>query len=86
MTGLTFQAMQRAAKDDPAIAARVQHYLLRAPEALYDYETDPDALVNLAAVETSAAQLTELRRLSCAHLAATDDPQRAAYDEFLRGR
>lgn len=86
MAGLTFKAMQRAAKDDPATAARVQHYLLRVPEELYDYETDPDSLANLAGVEASAERLAELRERLRAHLAATSDPQRAAYETFLRGR
>ena len=86
MAGLTFQAMQRAAADDPAIAARVQHYLLRTPEELYDFEADPDSLANLAGTETSAERVAELRGLLRMHLAATSDPQRAAYEAFLRAK
>lgn len=42
--------------------------------------------VNLAGTEASAACMAELRGLLRAHLAATSDPQRAAYENFLRGR
>ena len=41
--------MQRAGKKDPAIAERVRLFLQRTPEELFDYQSDPDALKNLAA-------------------------------------
>ncbi|MEO0477596.1 MAG: sulfatase, partial [Planctomycetota bacterium] len=44
MSGRTFKAMQQAAENDSSIAKRVRHYLYRAPEEYYDYDTDPDAL------------------------------------------
>jgi N-sulfoglucosamine sulfohydrolase len=45
--GLTMRAMNEAAEDDPAIAARVQLFRYRQPEELYDLQADPDCLRNL---------------------------------------
>ncbi|MDA3963059.1 MAG: sulfatase [Planctomycetota bacterium] len=47
MSGRSFDAMEAAAKHDPAIAARVDLFLLRVREELYDFAADPDALNNL---------------------------------------
>ncbi|MCW2765970.1 MAG: hypothetical protein JWO11_1929 [Nocardioides sp.] len=48
MNGLTWPAMVAAAKTDPKVAARVELFLHRVPEELYDLRHDPDSLVNLA--------------------------------------
>ncbi|MCH7919148.1 MAG: hypothetical protein IIC50_14320 [Planctomycetes bacterium] len=45
--GSTFGAMQRAAKTDPTMAARIRHLLSRTVEEFYDLRADPDCLVNL---------------------------------------
>jgi len=49
MNGLTFKAMEEAAKSDPAIAARVEFLVHRVTEELYDIRKDPDCLHNLIA-------------------------------------
>jgi len=54
--GRTFKAMQA----DPGSAARVKLFLYRVWEELYDFENDPDALVNLA---DDPRYRTELERL-----------------------
>ncbi|QDU36914.1 Arylsulfatase [Maioricimonas rarisocia] len=81
--GLTMKAMIRAAENDPAIAARVQHFLYRTPEEFYDYQTDPDALVNLIDDPAHAARLDEHRQKLLEHMEATDDPQLEAFREQL---
>jgi N-sulfoglucosamine sulfohydrolase len=47
MSGLTWNALSTAAKDDPTLSQRAHHYLYRTPLEFYDYEKDPDALNNL---------------------------------------
>lgn len=85
MSGRSFKAMQEAAKTDPAIAARVKHYLFRWPEELYDYRKDPDALNNLVSDNSrssvdsvSAGQLKLLK-----HMYITKDAQYQAFREYL---
>jgi N-sulfoglucosamine sulfohydrolase len=83
MRGLTFPAMREAAANDLAIAARVEHLLYRTKEELYDYRIDPDALVNLIADPTHADRINSRRDLLLQHMRSTDDPEMAAYEEFL---
>jgi len=83
MRGLTFPAMREAAANDLAIAARVEHFLYRTKEELYDYRIDPDALVNLIADPTYADRIKRRRDLLLQHLRSTDDPELAGYEEFL---
>ena len=83
MRGLTFPAMREAAANDLAIAARVEHLLYRTKEELYDYRIDPAALVNLIADPTHADRIKRRRDLLLQHMRSTDDPELAAYEEFL---
>ncbi len=46
--GITYPAMKAAAVNDSKIADRVNHYVYRCKEELYDLKNDPDALCNLA--------------------------------------
>ena len=89
--GLTFRAMQEAAKNDPFIRGRVDLVLHRVPLELYDLRKDPDALVNLVKNPVYAAALKEMsdhlkdwmKRYDPTPLAAfnsfPDDATRAAY-------
>ena len=43
-SGRTFRAMRAAARNDTAVAARVELFLYRKVEEFYDLESDPDAL------------------------------------------
>jgi len=83
MRGLTFPAMQAAAADDAAIAARIEHLLHRAKEELYDYATDPDALDNLIGDPAQAERIERSRELLLEHMRATDDPELDEYGRFL---
>ena len=44
-TGRSFPAMQSAAVTSPEIAARVQLFLRRVPEELYDFEAEAEGLL-----------------------------------------
>ena len=80
-SGLTMKALRAAASTDPAIAARVQHFIYRTPEEFYDYSRDPSALKNLAADPQHRENLVRYRRTLLAQMKATADPQ---YDAYLR--
>ncbi len=47
MSGLSFKAMDEAAKTNPRIKARVDQYLLGHPLAFYDMVKDPDQRSNV---------------------------------------
>ena len=86
MTGHTFLAMRQAAETDPAIAARVRHFVYRTKEELYDYTRDPNALHNLIGSPGSGAVAAKYRELLLRHLREAADPQLAAFERFLAGR
>ncbi len=44
---VSYKRLSALAKDDAAIAARLQLFKFRVPEELYDVQNDPDCLVNL---------------------------------------
>jgi len=78
-SGLTFRAMQQAARSDPNVAARVKLFLYRLPEEFYDFEADPDALCNLIGDPKYKPEIDRLRRLLAGHLARTADPLLAVF-------
>jgi len=78
-SGRTFKAMREAAATDPAIAARVELFLHRVPEELYDFRNDPDALVNLVDDPEYASDLERLRAELEAWMERTGD---AALEAF----
>lgn len=85
MAGLTFAAMEEAAKTDPTVAARVKQYMYGVPLALYDLQTDPGQRVNLidhADQKDRAAEMTE-RLLH--HMEKTGDPQLENFRILLGG-
>jgi len=73
MAGLTFKAMQEAAKTDEAIAGRVRMYCYRTPEELYDYIKDPDALHNLAEDPQYSHMVKEMRSKMCHYMKLSKD-------------
>lgn len=83
MSGRTFAAMQKAAKDNPEIAARVKLYLHRVPEELYNYEVDPDALTNQINNPEAQNKLNRERDDLLEHMKRTNDPQFKAYKAYL---
>lgn len=85
-SGLTFKAMQAAAKKDEQIAARVRLFRHRVPEELYDFERDPDALVNLADDPAHAKTLRQMRRELAEVMAKTNDPLAETFELFRESR
>lgn len=77
--GQAFRAMEAAAKEDPAIAARVRMFRLRTVEEFYDLESDPGCLRNLAGDPAHAAALAEFRRGMETEMRRHGDPLLAAF-------
>ncbi len=73
-SGLTFAAMRKAAETDAKIAERVQFFLYRVPEELYDYEKDPCALQNRIADPALAPVLADMRKAMLERMTALGDP------------
>ena len=81
--GLTMKAMKTAAASNAKIAARVQLFLKRVPEELYDYQSDPDAIHNLATDPQHRKTLARLRGRLLEHMRSTDDPQLSAFTRVI---
>ena len=83
-SGLTFNAMVKAAASDPAIAARVNHFVYRTKEEFYDYEADPDALHNLINDTAHSAKVAEFRRRMRDAMVGSNDPLLAKFDGEIK--
>jgi N-sulfoglucosamine sulfohydrolase len=73
-SGRTFKAMQDAAKSNGDIAGRVDLYVHRVPEELYDFANDPDATCNLIGDPEYVAELERLQSLLEKHMEQVGDP------------
>lgn len=78
-SGRTFDAMVAASEQDASIAARVQLFLRRVPEELYDLRTDPNARNNLVESPSVAGPLADCRQRLLRFMAQTDDPAHQAF-------
>jgi N-sulfoglucosamine sulfohydrolase len=72
-SGRTFRAMQEAAANDEAIAARVALFEHRVPEEFYDFENDPDGLHNLIDDPAHAGAIQHMRAALRARMERTGD-------------
>jgi len=81
MNGPTWAAMLEAGKTDTAIQERVDLFYHRVPEELYDYENDPDGLVNLVDDAEYAGILAELRQELANEMYVTRDPMLQGLEE-----
>ena len=79
--GRTMRAMQVAAESDPAIAERVELFLHRVPEELYDFGNDPDALCNLIDDPQYATELNSLQAELAQWMEAVGDPALTVFRE-----
>jgi N-sulfoglucosamine sulfohydrolase len=79
--GRTMAAMQAAAEGNTDLAARVELFLYRVPEELYDFEHDPDALHNLADDPRYADDLDRLRGELESWMERYGDPALAAFHQ-----
>ncbi len=77
--GRTMAAMRQAAETDDGIAARVELFLHRVPEELYDFAADPDARHNLIERPEFEAEADRLRDALEAWMVSVDDPALAAF-------
>ena len=77
--GRTMKAMRAGAEDDPRIAGRVEMFLHRVPEELYDFENDPDALCNLIHDPQYTDELQALQAQMERWMEKTGDPVLAAF-------
>jgi len=77
--GRTMEGMRAAAEDDPRVAERVEMFLHRVPEELYDFENDPDALCNLIDDDQYATELQNLQDELERWMEKTGDPALTAF-------
>lgn len=70
----SWKRMKALAKDDPAIAARVDLMLHRVPEEFYDIQSDPDCLINLIDSVKHAEALAALRARMAKLMTESGDP------------
>ncbi len=79
--GLTFSAMQEAAKEDDYIKDRVHLFQYRVVEEFYDVEQDPNALVNLIDAVEYRDIIQHFRQRMKENLEAAKDP---LLDSFIQ--
>ena len=77
--GNTMEAMNAAAKRDPAIKARVDLYRLRTPEEFYDLEKDPDCLKNLINDPKYSSDIEGLKKQLSEQMKKASDPMLEAF-------
>ena len=82
-SGRTFKAMQQAAKTDEAIAERVDLFVHRTPEELFDYGRDPDALRNLVEEASAKETLARMRKLLEQWMEKSNDPLLETFRGYL---
>jgi N-sulfoglucosamine sulfohydrolase len=75
MTGLTFEAMRRAGRDDPKIAERVRNYVFGVPVSFFDLQTDPGQRRNLIDARRHQARIARMRDALLREMERTRDPQ-----------
>lgn len=85
MSGLTYNAMKTAAKEDESIAERVRFFNYRCVEEFYDFAKDPDALHNLIDEPGYKAEVSSFRNLLKQQMEKTDDPALPAFRQMVLG-
>lgn len=81
-SGLTFKAMQAAAKTNPNIAGRVKLFQYRVIEELYDFANDPDALYNIVGDSEYKKELDKMRIELLNLMKRTNDPALEALEHL----
>ena len=80
MSGLTFNAMVEAAKEDESIKARVDFFLHRVPEEFYDFKSDPHGYNNLIDDPEYAGEIARLKEALMGEMKRSKDPM---LDRFM---
>ncbi|MEO3756184.1 sulfatase [Streptomyces sp. B6B3] len=81
--GEAWSAMRSAAATNRSLASRVDFFLRRAPEELYDLSADPDARTNLASAPRAREILHQRRTITHNWMRRTGDPLRNRYLETV---
>ncbi len=80
-SGRTFRAMREAAPYDEQVAERLDMYVYRVPEELYNYRSDPDGLVNLIDDPAHTEEKERLKNLLYQQMSRTGDPLADEFEE-----
>ena len=78
------RAMAKASGNDPSIRERYGFFLLRAPEELYDYNSDPGGWINLAGDPEYSDILKESRKALLEWMNSSNDPLAGEFQEFIK--
>jgi N-sulfoglucosamine sulfohydrolase len=81
-SGRSMKAMREAAKNDPDLARRVDHFVHRCREEMYDLKKDPDCLHNLIAKPNDAwnPRASAMTKSLWHWMKETGDPQRGRFE------
>ncbi|MEJ2112710.1 MAG: sulfatase [Flavobacteriaceae bacterium] len=69
----SYKVMKKLSENDSLVKERFNNWVYRAPEELYDYEKDPNALNNLIDDPSYSEILSELREKLMAQMIKTND-------------
>jgi len=83
--GYTWNAMKEAAQTDPELQERVDLFLHRVPQELYNVREDPDGYDNLIDDPNHQEILDELRQMLANEMYMTDDDDNLSEFESLYG-
>lgn len=86
MSGLTFKAMEQAAKNDSKMAERVKFLRYRAPEEFYDLGADPNEMHNLIADPEHKDTIKKMRGELLKMMETTEDPLLAQFKVRVTGK
>lgn len=79
MSGITYNAMARAAESDPKIKQRVDQLTIGTTEQFFDLRSDPDERRNRLTEAELQAEVSRLKKRLLEHMERTEDPQLAAF-------
>lgn len=79
-SGRTYSALKEASVSDKLVADRLNMYIYRVPEELYDFKTDPDGLQNLIDDPEYQEKIQEMKGLLLKEMKRTNDP---IQDDFV---
>ena len=82
--GMALDGFEAAALENEQAKERLDFFYNRSQEELYDLQTDPNALKNLAGDESSARTLQVMRQSMLERLTESNDPYLDDFRAFLR--
>lgn len=82
----SMNAMKRASADDLSMKERYEFYLLRAPEELYDWSSDPGSWHNLAGDPEYSHALSAARKGLLEWMKSSNDPLLEVYQNYVNSQ